>query len=171
MTISIGRRREKRWGVIFTCFSTRAVHIELAASISTDSTILAIRKMAARRGLPYQIHTDNGTNFRGADRAMRRSLQSMLADTEMSQRVNDLGIRWTFNPPDGAHMGGVWERMARSIKTALSSTLHTLAPKEKVLFMLLSEAENIVNSRPLTHVSLGVDDVEALTSNHFLLGA
>jgi hypothetical protein len=169
--VSIGRRREKRWGVIFTCFGTRAVHIELAASLSTDSTILAIRRMAARRGLPCQIHTDNGTNFRGADKSIRRSLQFILADTEMSQRVNDLDIRWIFKPPDGAHMVGVWERIMRSIKTALSSTLHTLAPTEEVLFTLLSEAENIVNSRPLTQVSLGVDDEEALTPKHFLLRA
>jgi hypothetical protein len=48
-------------------------------------------------------------------------------------------------------MGGAWERLVCSIKTALYATLKERTPKDKVLRNLLVEAENIVNSRPLTY--------------------
>ncbi|XP_037303405.1 uncharacterized protein LOC119193787 [Manduca sexta] len=49
MIVKIGRRREKRWGALFTCLTTRAIHLELAASLSTDSAIMALRRMAAKK--------------------------------------------------------------------------------------------------------------------------
>lgn len=67
-------------------------------------------------------------------------------------------------------MGGAWERLVRSVKTALGATLHQKALKEEVLTTLLTEAEHSINSRPLTHVSVDPRDPEALTPNHFLLG-
>ncbi|XP_075990122.1 uncharacterized protein LOC142985760 [Anticarsia gemmatalis] len=70
MNVKIGRRREKRWGALFTCLTTRAVHIELVASLSTDSAIMALRRMAARRGWPRLMYSDNATNFRGADQEL-----------------------------------------------------------------------------------------------------
>lgn len=171
LNVSIGRRIEKRWVVLFTCFSVRAVHIELANSLSTDSTILALRRMAARRGLPKQIHSDNGTNFRGADRELQKAIRELLLDDKLKDEITGLGIVWTFNPPEAPHMGGVWERLVRSIKSALNAVLNSRNPKEEVLLTLLIEAENMVNSRPLTHVSLDPNEEEALTPNHFLVGS
>ena len=64
--VAIGRRREKRWGVLFTCLTMSAVHLEIAHSLSTDSTIMATQRMTARRGQPSVFYSDNGTNLRGA---------------------------------------------------------------------------------------------------------
>lgn len=67
-------------------------------------------------------------------------------------------------------MGGSWERLVRSIKTALYIVLKERTPREEVLTTLLVEAENIVNGRPLTHVSIDPNDMESLSPNHFLIG-
>ena len=48
--IKKGRGQAKRYGVIFTCLSMRAIHIEVASSLSTDSFICALRRFLARRG-------------------------------------------------------------------------------------------------------------------------
>jgi len=148
----------------------RAVHVELAASLSTDSCIMAIRRMVGRRGCPERIYSDNGTNFKGADNELRRSLLE-LDQQRMTQEMTTRGIEWHFIPPSAPHMGGAWERLVRSVKVALEATLKERSPKEEVLQTLLVEAEFSVNSRPLTHVSLDPADMEALTPNHFLLGS
>ena len=57
----------KRYGCIFTCLRYRAVHIEIASDLSTDSFINAVFRFVARRGPPLMIYSDNGTNFRGAE--------------------------------------------------------------------------------------------------------
>lgn len=167
--VTIGRRREKRWAALFTCLTTRAVHIELASSLSADSMIMALRRFMARRGQPATIHSDHGTNFVGAASELERARREI--EDELQREATARTIRWVRIPPNAPHMGGSWERLVRSIKTALTATLHTRAPKEEVLYTLLLEAEFVVNSRPLTHVSVSADDPTALTPNHFLLGS
>ncbi|XP_072934731.1 uncharacterized protein [Epargyreus clarus] len=169
MEVTVGRRHEKRYGVLFTCLTIRAVHIELVPTLTSDSFIVALRRMAARRGWPTHMYTDNGTNLRGADKELRKSIMEMdqqaLADGAMNH-----GTKWTFIPPASPHWGGAWERLIRSVKTSLRVVLKERAPKEETLMTLLAEVENIINSRPLTHVSVEVGSTEALTPNHFLLG-
>jgi len=58
-----GRKTEKCYGVLFTCLTTRVVHLEIAHSLDTDSCLTAVRRMMARRGRPANIWSDNGTNF------------------------------------------------------------------------------------------------------------
>lgn len=169
MTVTIGRRREKRWGALFTCLTTRAVHLELVCSLSTDSAIMALRRMAARRGWPAVIYSDNGTNFRGADVELRKAYEEWLP--EMKQEAIRYETAWKFIAPGAPNQGGAWERLVRSVKVALTATLSERAPKEEVLRTLLAEAEHTVNARPLTHVSVDPNDPEALTPNHFLLGS
>jgi len=168
--VTVGRRHEKRYGALFTCLSTRAVHVEVAASLTTDSAIMAIRRFIARRGTPTRLNSDNGTNFHGAEKELRLAFEAMNKD-RIIDAMSQLGIKWEFIPPSAPHMGGAWESMVKSIKTALKATLKERFPKDEVLHTLLLEAELIVNSRPLTYVSADASDPESLTPNHFLLGS
>lgn len=54
--------------------TTRAVHIEITPSLSTDIMIMALRRFAARRGMTKIIYTDNGTNFVGANEKLKRGI-------------------------------------------------------------------------------------------------
>lgn len=167
--VTIGRRKEKRYGVIFTCLSIRAVHIELADNLTTDSTILALRRFIARRGQPKLIVSDNGTNLKGAAKELHQALQE-VDESSVREYLLTQETEWRFLPPASPNMAGAWERMVRSIKEALKITLKERSPKPEVLLTLLAEAENIVNSRPLTYVSSDSKDLESLTPNHFLIG-
>lgn len=167
--VKIGRRIEKRYGVLFTCLTVRAIHLEIASTLNTDSCIMSIRKFISRRGCPVEIFSDNGTNLRGAEREIRTCLEE-LNNSEIIRWTSIHNIKWKFIPPGTPHMGGCWERLVRSVKSILLVTLKQRNPPEEVLQTLFCEAEHIVNSRPLTEVSIDPEEMEALTPNHFLLG-
>ncbi|KAM8701945.1 hypothetical protein ACLKA7_000710 [Drosophila subpalustris] len=166
--VNVGRHKEKRWGVLFTCLTLRAVHIEIAYSLDTSSCIMCIRNFMARRGMPAEFYSDNGTNFRASEKAVREELVKLDYDEIM---VKYDSIKWHFNPPGAPHMGGAWERLVRSTKTVLKSICPTYSFNDESLRSALMEAEYIINSRPLTFVSLESADDIALTPNHLLLGS
>lgn len=153
------RRREKRWVALFTCMTTRAVHVEVAHSLDAHSCLMCIRDMIARRDVqPLEIWSDNGTNFVAASKELHK----------LSERFP--AIKWRFNPPAAPHMGGCWERMVRSIKTCLAAVVGAQCLTDESLRSALLECEWVVNTHPLTEVSLHHEDEEALTPHHFLNG-
>ncbi|XP_023811839.1 uncharacterized protein LOC110015208 [Oryzias latipes] len=77
MQVKIGRRNEKRWGLLFKCLTTRAVHIEVLSSINTDSFLMALRRFVSRRGKPAEILCDQGTNFCGGERELRETFNGL----------------------------------------------------------------------------------------------
>ncbi|XP_067643662.1 uncharacterized protein [Eurosta solidaginis] len=96
--VAIGRRREKRWVALFTCLTTRAVHLEIATDLSTDAFIICFRNFVNRRGVPIKIRSDNGTNFVGAQKELNKENRLFdfdLIDQEMCSR----NIQWVFNCP------------------------------------------------------------------------
>ena len=75
-----GRGREKRYACIFTCLTTRAVHIETADTLDTDSFINGLYRFMSRRGEPRLLRSDNGTNFVGAEQELRKEMEAWNKD-------------------------------------------------------------------------------------------
>lgn len=163
------RKTEKRYGVLFTCLSVRAVHIEVAHNLEADSLLMALRRFIARRGHPTVIFSDNGTNMVGGEREIRESLAE-LDSNRIGDMLSQRRIQWNFIPPGAPHMGGAWERMVGSVKRAFRVISSGQVLTDEVLLTLFTEVESMLNGRPLTYVSTDPHDMEPLTPNHFLLG-
>lgn len=167
INVSVGRRTEKRWGVLMTCLTSRAIHIEIAHSLSTDSCIMSLQNFMSRRGTPREIYSDNGTNFTGAS----RELQMNLRHPDVIDKFTTSSTKWIFIPPASPHMGGSWERLVRSVKRTLERITPNRNPSDELLRNMMAEIENIINSRPLTYVPIADENHEALTPNHLLIGS
>ncbi|XP_062555623.1 uncharacterized protein LOC134220551 [Armigeres subalbatus] len=167
IAVRVNRSSAKRWVALFTCLTIRAVHLEIVHSLSTESCKMAIRRFVARRGAPMEIYSDRGTNFVGSSNELLR--EKNIIDQQLAETFTNANTKWVFNPPAAPHMGGVWERLVRSVKTALSAMYTTRTPSDETLVTLMAEAESVVNSRPLTFIPLEQEQQEALTPNHFLL--
>ena len=98
IAVKRGRGREKRYGCLFTCLSSRAVHIEVAESLDTDSFLNCLQRFIARRGLPELIRSDNGRNFVGAERELRQGLQEWNQE-RIEGELSEKGVRWLFIRP------------------------------------------------------------------------
>ena len=166
-----GKVREKRYGVLFTCMASRAMHIEIAHSLDVDSFINALRRFIARRGPVKILRSDNGTNFVAGNKELKDSLKSWN-ENQIDDWCKARDINWKFNPPAAPHFGGIWEREVQSIKKVMNAMLQEFSNQVKMtdelLLTLMCEIEDILNNRPLTAVSMDSDNLEALTPNHIL---
>lgn len=163
-----GRSCCRRYGVIFTCMASRAIHLEVAVTLDTDACINAMRRFISRRGQVQCLWSDNGTNFVGAERELKQALANLNQEA-ITGHLAQAGIKWTFNPPSGSHFGGVWERLIRLVRRVLNSVLRQQTLDDDGLTTVLCEAEAILNDRPITKLSDDPNDLEPLTPNHLLL--
>ncbi|XP_058448717.1 uncharacterized protein LOC131428686 [Malaya genurostris] len=167
--VKVGRSNVKRWVALFTCLTIRAIHMEVVHCLSTNSCVMAIRRFVSRRGAPAEIFSDNGTNFHGANKQLEKEIRER--SKTLAAIFTNTTTRWNFNPPSAPHMGGVWERMVRSVKVAVGTILEApRKPDDETLETIIIEAEAMINTRPLTYIPLQSADEESLTPNHFLLG-
>ena len=99
-----GRSTPKRWGCLFTCLVTRAVHIEVAHSLSAESFLLAFHRFMARRGKPAKVYSDNGTNFTAGEKELSEEF-ARLNTKQISDDMLLEAIEWKFIPAHTPHMG------------------------------------------------------------------
>ena len=65
--------KAKRYVVIFICMTTHDMHLEIAGDLTTDSFILGLRSLISRGGHVKHVLSDNGTNFKGAQKEAKRA--------------------------------------------------------------------------------------------------
>jgi len=148
-----GHHQLKRYGVLFMCMASRAVHLEVANSLTADSFINASSSFVGRRGPVRQIRSDQGTNLFGARNEFQEAPSELDHDKirrELLKRNCDW-VDYKMNVPHASHMGGAWERQIRSVRNVLAALLsrHGSQLDDKSLSTFRVEAESIVNCRPL----------------------
>ncbi|XP_028298181.1 uncharacterized protein LOC114460481 isoform X2 [Gouania willdenowi] len=161
-----GRKELKRYGLLFTCMCSRAIHIEMLDDLTSDAFINALRCFISIRGHVRQIRCDQGTNFVGA----KGEFLNALKDCNKEQ-LKQYGCEFVLNTPSSSHMGGVWERQIRTVRSVLTAILDQSSKRldSASLRTFLYEVMAIVNSRPLTVENLSDPSVEPLTPNHILM--
>jgi hypothetical protein len=169
------RRKElKRWGVIFTCLNSRAIHIETAASLDTSSFINALRRFQGLRGPIRVLRSDQGTNFIGAHNEFKEEWKKLNINNVkeyLASKNCDFDVyEFKPNPPHASNFGGCWERQIRTVRSVLNGLLCTIGHRfdDEGLRTLLTEVASIVNSRPIAVESLADHSCLPLTPNMLL---
>ena len=163
----------KRYGLLFTCLSSRAIHLKSINSLETSSFINGLRRLLAHREPIRQLHSDCGSNFVGASNELRKEVEQLN-----SNAVNNFLIQqdcdwfpFKFNAPSASPTGGSWERQIRTVRNALQPLLLQAGTQldDESFRTFLTEVENIVNSRPLSLDNLSDPEYpEPITTNYLL---
>lgn len=166
------RQCTKGYICLFVCFVTKAIHLELVGSLSTDSFLAAFNRFSSRRGLPSNLYSDNGTNFVGAAKQLDKDFQRSLRDmtNDVIHDISNKGVEWKFIPPSSPHFGGLWEAGVKSTKLHLKRILGNSVLTYEEMMTVLIEIEGCLNSRPLCPMTNDPSDLTALTPGHFLIG-
>jgi len=92
--VKMKRSHAKRYGCIFTCMASRAVHLEVACSLEVNSFLQACFRFIHRRGGVSEIFSDNGTNFVMAEReicaGIKRWNQQLIHKPSVKRASNDI---------------------------------------------------------------------------------
>ena len=166
-----GIKSTKGWTAVFVCFTTKAVHLELVSDLSTEAFLAALRRFTSRRGLPLEIHSDNGTNFQGASNEIRKQFKAVIkeATEAAAEELADDGVTWRFITVASPHLGGLWEAAVKSTKNHLKRVLGETKLTYEEFTTVLVQIEACLNSRPLYPMSNDPEDLDAITPGHFLI--
>ena len=165
-----GTTNSKRWGLVLTCLTSRAVHIEVLESMDTSSFICALRRFFALRGPASLLRCDRGTNFIGGKLELEDALKEM-DQCKVETYVKDQGCEWMFNPPCASHFGGAWERQIGTIRRVLDAMFAELGSAQlthEVLLTLMAEVSAIVNARPISAIPTDTDEPQPLSPSMLL---
>ncbi|XP_055936590.1 uncharacterized protein LOC129966203 [Argiope bruennichi] len=107
----------------------------------------------------------------GANRASI-SLYKLVKDKDESLYAffAEEDIEWSFIPPRSPNWGGLWEANIKAFKYHFKRVAGNSKFTYEELLKMTTQIEAILNSRPITPLSTGVDDLEVLTPANFLLG-
>ncbi|XP_063383605.1 uncharacterized protein LOC134669918 [Cydia fagiglandana] len=165
-----GAKSTKAYISLFVCMVTRAFHIKLVSSLSTEAFLAALKRFVARRGRCAEMWSDHGTNFIGAKKdliAMWRQGQARIPD-EFAAQLDNMRIKWKYIPPAAPNFGGIWEAGVKSIKYHMKRVIGNSTLTFEEMTTLLAQIEGCLNSRPLYPLNDDPDSLQSLTPGHFL---
>lgn len=165
-------RPYKAYVLLFTCTKTRLIHVHLLDALDTLSMLEAIVQFWTPHGPVSRFISDNGTNFVGAAKRLKKDQENIPAllfqqRNALQQRLAEkYRLQWQFLPPYSPWFGGFYERLIKEVKNAIELTIKSKKLSRKELNIAIQDAAHRINLRPLTHNPLHADDEEVLTPHH-----
>ena len=157
---------DKVYVCLFTCASTRAVHLEVVTDLSEEPFLQAFRQFSSRKYLPRLVVSDNASTFMAA----ADELKALFESNTVKESLGNQGVDWKFIPCRVPWYGGYWERLVGLTKNALKKTLGRAYVTLISLQTVIVEIEAHLNNRHLTYVSTEMNEPEPLTPSHLLYG-
>ena len=162
-----GRGTTKRWVLLATCFSTRAIAMFVLKDMSATTTINALVRLNSQFPGVKKIYSDNGSNFRSADKELKEAV-SKWNKNDLDRQLEEQGIEWVFGPAYCGSAGGTWERVIGLVKHLIKAVIGDQVLDLDTFETFIASAAAIMNRRPLIEASADVDDMLVLTPSHFL---
>ena len=143
------RTKMKCYGVIFNCFTTRAIYIDIACGYDTDNFLLVLRRFISIRGCPDQIRSDAGSQIIAASKEWKALFENLDIE-RINNFVSKYGMTWIVNKSgDAPWQNGCSESLIRLTKRNIASAIGTNVLTINELQTSLFEIASLLNERPI----------------------
>ena len=160
------KKSVKTYVALFTCSTSRGIHLEPVTSMDTPHFLMSLRRFIARRGVPHYIQSDNFGTFKRADLELSKFLNPVV----IQNFANTNRIKWEYGLDRSPWYQGWVERLVGTVKSAMRKTLSRALLTFEELATVLYEIEAVINSRPLTVVGSNADDMPPITPSQLMCG-
>ena len=139
----------KAWCILFCDQVTRSVHTEVVTDMTTNTFLLAFRRLVSLKGVPSFIQSDCAKTYTSANRKLAQ-LYRRIDEKKLQEEASKRQCEWRFSIPESPSSNGSVERLVASVKKALFKTMAATSRTDLVtLDTLFLECCAIVNSRPI----------------------
>jgi len=149
--------------LLITCLTTRAVHLQLVNTMSVADFLNAFVRFTNLYGVPQFIISDHAKTFKTAGNLLKTVIEH---DVVQNYFLNK-NIYFSNIPIYQPNYGGTWERMVGVVKKVMFKSLRQKVLTYDEFLTLLSDAEVIINNRPLFYNN-AAQDIEIVSPNLFL---
>ena len=152
--------------LIFTCATSRAVHLEMTKSQTAEEFQRKLNGFITRRTRPKRIVSDNAAVFKTTANWIKKIRKSEELQDFLAQQQ----ITWQFNLSRSPWWGGLYERLIKEVKRTLYKTMGRTHLEYAQVEAVVMDIERHLNNRPLTYMESETGEEQVLTPNAIMWG-
>ena len=142
--------------MIFTCATSRAVHLEVTKSHTEEEFQRKLNSFIAKKTRPCLIISENASVFKATASWIKKIRKSERLPDHLARE----DIRWQFNLSRSPWWGGMYEQVIKDLKKTLYKTLCRTTLSFKQLETVMVDIERQMNNRPLTYLESEIEEIE-----------
>ena len=160
------KERGKCYVLIFTCATSRAVHLEVTKSQMAEEFQRKLNSFIARKTRPCLIISDNASVFKATASSLKKIRKSKRLQDHLAREE----IRWQFNLSRSPWRSGMYEQVIKDVKKTLYKTLCRTTLSFEQLETVIVDIERQMNNRPLAYLKSEGGEEQVLIPNVLMWG-
>ena len=160
-------KRYKVWLIMFTCGSTRGIHLEAVKNRGVEDFINAISRFMNERGIPVSFISDHEGSFK----RLSEEFEQIAKSKRVQRFFRERRISWNFYTEKSPNKGGFIERLNATVKRTFYKVLAKRVLTFEEFRTLATYAHSAINDRPLTYLYSDIDsEYKALSPSMLMCG-
>ena len=160
-------KQYKAWYILFTCGSTRAIHLEAVKSRGVEDFINAVSRFMNERGIPVSFVSDHEGSFK----RLSQEFEQIAKSKRVQKFFRERRISWNFYTEKSPNKGGFIERLNAIVKRTFYKVLSRKELSFEEFRTLATYAHSAINDRPLTYLYSDINsEYKALSPSMLMCG-
>jgi hypothetical protein len=165
ISIRVKEGEDSVYILLFTCGSTRGIHLEVVENMTSIAFIDAMRRFTSRHSIPRVIYSDNTSTFVSASNI----LVQFFKHPDVAKELANMRTTCRFIPKRAPWYGGWWERLMALTKISSRKMVGQTRLSLVRLQTVTTQIETILNDRPLMWVSMDIHSFDGLLHCRFIM--